>query len=105
MRAELSTVPFVLMSHSVADRDSDPYRITVTPDRFTRQMRWLARHRLRGVAMGELLGAAQRGSTKGLVGLTFDDGYADFPRHVVPVLARFGFTATVFVVAGRLGGC
>jgi peptidoglycan/xylan/chitin deacetylase (PgdA/CDA1 family) len=43
-------------------------------------------------------------STKGLVGLTFDDGYTDFVTQVVPVLARFDFTATVFVLPGRLGG-
>src|SRR5262245_24486765 len=104
MPVELSTVPFVLMYHSIAGRDHDPYHITVTPDRFARQMHWLARHRLRGVSMGELLDAADRGSTRGLVGLTFDDGYADFPVHVVPLLARLGFTATVFVVAGKLGG-
>jgi peptidoglycan/xylan/chitin deacetylase (PgdA/CDA1 family) len=39
-----------------------------------------------------------------MVGLTFDDGYADFAHYALPVLRRFGFTATVFVVAQRLGG-
>jgi peptidoglycan/xylan/chitin deacetylase (PgdA/CDA1 family) len=39
-----------------------------------------------------------------LVGLTFDDGYADFAEYSLPVLQRYGFTATAFVVAGRLGG-
>ncbi len=104
MPVEPCAVPFALMYHSVGERDDDPYRITVTPDRFARQMRWLARYRLRGVAMGELLDAAGRGGAKGLVGLTFDDGYADFPIRVAPLLARLGFTATVFVVAGKLGG-
>ncbi len=101
---EPSGVPFVLMYHSVNDTDDDPYRITVSPARFAEQMRWLERHGLRGTSMRELLDAADRGRTTGLVGLTFDDGYADFTTHVVPVLARHGFTATVFVVAGRLGG-
>jgi peptidoglycan/xylan/chitin deacetylase (PgdA/CDA1 family) len=39
-----------------------------------------------------------------LVGLTFDDGYADFAEYALPVLTRHGFTATLFVVAGCLGG-
>ncbi|HEX6869644.1 MAG TPA: polysaccharide deacetylase family protein [Micromonosporaceae bacterium] len=99
-----STMPFVLMYHSVAPRDDDPYRITVSPWRFAEQMRWLRRQGLRGVSVGALLAACDAGHATGLVGLTFDDGYADFDHHVAPVLDRHGFGATVFVVAGHLGG-
>ena len=55
------------------------------------------------MSLSDLLAAAERGA-RGIVGLTFDDGYADFASTVVPILARFGFTATVYVLAGRLGG-
>ncbi len=54
--------------------------------------------------MATLLCARRRGCAAGLVGLTFDDGYADFLRLALPVLAGHGFTATAFVIAGRLGG-
>jgi peptidoglycan/xylan/chitin deacetylase (PgdA/CDA1 family) len=97
----MGTDPLVLMYHSVGAYTADPYRVTVSPQRFERQMRWLRRNRLRGAAMGEVL-AARRPDRH--VGLTFDDGYADFVTEVMPVLARYGFTATVFVVAGALGG-
>ena len=98
-------VPPVFMYHSVGGRDDhDPYRITVSPTRFAKQMAWLARRGLRGAATRELLDAADRGRAARLVGLTFDDGYADFATEVVPVLTRRGFTATVFVVAGNVGG-
>jgi len=43
------------------------------------------------------------GNARRLVGLTFDDGYEDFLQNAVPVLEKFGFSATVFVVAGMLG--
>ena len=36
--------------------------------------------------------------------ITFDDGYADLAGHAFPVLERYGMTATVFVVTGRMGG-
>jgi peptidoglycan/xylan/chitin deacetylase (PgdA/CDA1 family) len=52
----------------------------------------------------ELLAARAAGRGRGLVGLTFDDGYADFVTDVLPLLTRHRFTATVFVVAGQLGG-
>jgi peptidoglycan/xylan/chitin deacetylase (PgdA/CDA1 family) len=98
MAAEL-----VLMYHSVAPYTADPYRVTVRPDRFGRQLGWLYRRGWRGVSMRELLAARADGTSAGLVGLTFDDGYADFRTHVMPALARYGFGATVFVVAGALG--
>ncbi|MEU3450325.1 polysaccharide deacetylase family protein [Streptomyces thermolilacinus] len=96
--------PWIAMYHSVdTDRD-DPYRVTVTPDRLDTQLRWLRARGLRGVAVRELLAAHARGDATGLVGLTFDDGYADFLHHAVPLLRRHGCTATVFALPGRLGG-
>jgi peptidoglycan/xylan/chitin deacetylase (PgdA/CDA1 family) len=97
-------MPLVLMYHSVEPYQADPYLVTVSPPRFGQQMRWLARRGLRGVSIRDLLAARAAGAGKGLVGLTFDDGYADFTRHALPVLRRYGFGATVFVIAGRLGG-
>jgi peptidoglycan/xylan/chitin deacetylase (PgdA/CDA1 family) len=97
--------PWALMYHSVADRRAgDPYLVTVDPERLGRQLRWLARHGLTGVSMRELLAARARGRAAGLVGLTFDDGYADFLTEAVPRLRHHGCTATVFVLPGLLGG-
>ncbi|GLW45526.1 polysaccharide deacetylase [Streptomyces sp. NBRC 14336] len=97
-------VPWVAMYHSVGDCSDDPYRITVTPERLDDQLGRLRRRGLRGVSMGELLAARFRGEGHGLVGLTFDDGYADFVDHALPVLRRHDCTATLFVLPGRLGG-
>ncbi|NBM20332.1 polysaccharide deacetylase family protein [Streptomyces sp. GC420] len=95
---------WVLMYHSVDDCADDPYNITVSPARLDRQLAWLRRRGLTGVSMTRLLAARARGGAAGLVGLTFDDGYADFVESAVPVLRGHGFTATVFVLPGRLGG-
>lgn len=99
-----ATVPWVAMYHSVGDPSDDPYRITVTPGRLAQQLRWLRRRGLRGVGVRELLAARARGGGRGLVGLTFDDGYADFVTAALPVLRRHGCGATLFVLPGRLGG-
>lgn len=96
-------MPLVLMYHSIDHFDEDPHQVTVSPARFERQMAWLRARGLRGVGMRELLDAHAAGEGRGLVGLTFDDGYADFATRAVPALLRYGFGATAFVVSGRTG--
>lgn len=100
----LRRVPFVLMYHAVAEVSSDPYHLAVPPRRFERHLRCLRRWGLRGVGVGELVDALDAGRARGLVGLTFDDGYAGLVSHALPALRRYGFGGTVFVVTGRLGG-
>lgn len=95
---------WAVMYHSVADCADDPYQVTVSPGRLEQQLRWLRRRGLTGVSMDRLLRARAEGRGAGLVGLTFDDGYADFVERAVPLLRRYEFTATVFVLPGRLGG-
>jgi peptidoglycan/xylan/chitin deacetylase (PgdA/CDA1 family) len=98
-------LPLILMYHSVCDHSTDPYRVTVSPHRFAEHMRWLRLSGMQAVSVRELLDAPERtAGGRRLVGLTFDDGYADFSTVALPILRRFGFTATVFVVADRLGG-
>ena len=97
-------MPMVAMYHSVSPYEQDPYLVTVTPERFERQMRWLRRRGLRGVSVADMLAACREGAGRGLIALTFDDGYADFLEYALPILTRYGFGGTVFPIAGRLGG-
>jgi peptidoglycan/xylan/chitin deacetylase (PgdA/CDA1 family) len=96
--------PWVLMYHSVGPADDDPFRITVSPRRFRAQMDALHRAGRRGVSMRTLLATPPGPLRDRMVGLTFDDGYEDFADVVVGVLDEYGYDATVYVVAGRLGG-
>ncbi|MFI6092127.1 polysaccharide deacetylase family protein [Streptomyces sp. NPDC051218] len=95
---------WVAMYHSVANCADDPYKITVSPERLAAQLRWLRRQGLRGVSMSRLLTARARGEGRDLVGLTFDDGYADFVTNALPLLHHYDFDATLFVLPGRLAG-
>ena len=93
----------ILMYHSISNLENDTNMLGTSPERFEAQMLYLKRRNLRGVSMPELFRARSAGDARGLVGLTFDDGYEDFLHTAVPVLERLGFSATVFVVVGMLG--
>ena len=79
-----SSSPWILMYHSVAVEEEDPYQLTVSPERFAEQIAWLHSRGRRGVSVRELMRARAHGRDDKLVGLTFDDGYADFARYAVP---------------------
>lgn len=96
--------PTILAYHAIAHLTNDPNETATSPKRFESQMLYLRRHNLRGVSVRELRRAISRGNGYNLVGLTFDDGYEDFLHTALPVLESVGFSATVFVVAGMLGG-
>jgi peptidoglycan/xylan/chitin deacetylase (PgdA/CDA1 family) len=93
----------ILMYHSIGWLPEDPIKLCTSPERFWMQMRFLKRRGLRGVSVRELHRAAIAGNAKGLVGVTFDDGYKDFLQVAVPMLEELGFSATVFAVGGMLG--
>jgi len=72
---------------------------------FERQMRYLHDSRYRCISLKEVLHDQPYRFTpaeKAFV-LTFDDGYENFLTNAYPILHRYGFTATVFLVAGHIG--
>ena len=98
----------VLMYHRVAAEvpAHDPYRNFVKAEVFDAQLGWLRRRGFRGVTVSALADALARGESlpDRSVAITFDDGYRDNLEVAWPLLRRHGFTATVFVVSGSVGG-
>jgi peptidoglycan/xylan/chitin deacetylase (PgdA/CDA1 family) len=80
--------------------------LTVAPEQFRRQVRWLARRGYAGIRASDWL--AMRRGARALpskpVLLTFDDAYADLLEHAFPVLEHHGFSAVVFVITRLVGG-
>lgn len=93
----------ILMYHSIADDNSDPWALS--PCMFAAQMDWLAEHGYTVLSLSQLLSNFDHGkSHKKSVALTFDDGFVDFLENAVPVLSKYQYPATLFVVAGEVGG-
>ena len=54
-------------------------------------------------ALAALYSNARLGGKRHAVVLTFDDGYQNFADYALPVLKKYGYPATVFLVTGLLG--
>jgi peptidoglycan/xylan/chitin deacetylase (PgdA/CDA1 family) len=97
----------ILMYHAIATDPNEATRaLSVAPEAFAQQLALIADLGMRPVNTADL--AARWRSGRPLperpVLITFDDGYEGVHRHALPVLAKHGFAATVFVSTGWIRG-
>jgi peptidoglycan/xylan/chitin deacetylase (PgdA/CDA1 family) len=93
----------ILMYHEIAQPTQTHSRLAVSPENFAAQLGYLRSAGFTTLTAAELsarLAVGTRPLPDRPVVLTFDDGYADFHRRAMPVLAQHGFTATLFVTTG-----
>ena len=105
-KLQIPWVP-VLMYHRIVPRPParDPYQNCVTTSAFESHLRWFARRGYRSMTLSELTRSAvhDRGQRGLRMAITFDDGYEDNLVHAAPLLRRYGFTATIYVVTDAIG--
>ncbi|MER5769429.1 polysaccharide deacetylase family protein [Streptomyces sp. NPDC001985] len=97
------------MYHAVAHQPARAtHGLSVSPESFAEQMALLAERGFTPLTTAALGGIWRSGGSRPLparpVLITFDDGYEGVHRHALPVLARHGFAATLFVSTGWLRG-
>lgn len=91
-----------LFYHRVTDDRDD---LAVAPRRFHEQMAILAEQGYRVVDVATAGAMLARGECPArILALSFDDGYLDVAQNALPILDRYGFRATVFVVTGAVDG-
>lgn len=92
----------VLTYHAVDEQASV---ISVSPERFRRQLQLLAERSIEGISLAEAYAhrEASGGFPSGAIVLTFDDGYLSVLEHALPALSVYGFTATIFLASGFAG--
>lgn len=93
----------ILGYHRVAELETDPQLLSVTPRHFAEHLEVLRRHceiaPLQEWASGQHSSDARSRS----VIVTFDDGYADNFYEALPLLQAADCPATVFVTSGMIG--
>lgn len=97
----------ILVYHAVAGTGPPELaRYRVTPAGFEEQLSYLRDAGYYGIGLEEWHAAmAEHKPLPGrAVLITFDDGYLDFLTCAWPLLKQYGFSATVFLVAGQVGG-
>jgi peptidoglycan/xylan/chitin deacetylase (PgdA/CDA1 family) len=103
--ARTDSVP-ILMYHRIAtEGPPDLKRWRLTPELFDAHMNALHRAGYQTITLAEWAeGLVQRRPVREKrVLLTFDDGYSDFLSGAIPILRGHDFSATVFLVAERIG--
>ena len=97
----------VLMYHHVGPLQMGAYpKITISPDKFREQMEWLKLNGYTTIRTVDWLAFYLEGKPlpPKPVMLTFDDAYEDLIEYAFPLLKKNGYTASVFVVTGEVGG-
>ena len=95
----------ILMYHHIAapppNADALRYDLSVPPAMFEAQLRYLRRERYESITLNDLalyLTVGKPLPPKPII-LTFDDGYRDAYTHAFPLLKRYGFTGTFFLIS------
>lgn len=92
----------ILMYHDLSEERSP---ISTPPATFARQMQWLHEAGYQALPVGAVVDALHAGAelpARSIV-LTFDDGFESVYTHAAPLLAEYGFSATVFLVSEYVG--
>lgn len=96
----------ILTYHNIAHAPRGLRRwrsLYVNPGTFARQMWLLKRFGYTGLSMSAAMPYLQGERTGRIAVITLDDGYADNLDSALPVLQRYGFSATCYVVSGSTG--
>ena len=97
----------ILAYHRVACDGPEALRpFRISPEDFEAQIAWLHAHGYTGITLDEFEAAVWEGAAlpDKPVLITFDDGYRDVFVNALPILRRYGFPATIFLVSDKVGG-
>jgi len=94
----------VLMYHAI-DRNDKTTKLSVNPESFEAQMKFLHNNRYNVVTLEKLIEYINNKEAipAKTVAITFDDGYYNNYQYAYPVLKKYNIPATIFIIVGQVG--
>ena len=95
----------IIMYHSVSTTVPPGNVITVSAKTFERQMLFLKKHNYKVIpleAISDFIAKKKKIPPRTIV-LTLDDGYKDNYIYAFPVLKKYNFPATIFIIVSEVG--
>lgn len=95
-------IPIVMYHYvRVVDKQKDPlgYELSINPTDFEKQMKYLKDQGYTTLHLSDLL---DKKVPKKSIVLSFDDGYEDFYTAALPILQKYGFTASNAIITGMI---
>lgn len=80
------------------------YQERIEPENFENNLKTLKKEGFKPIRLTDIYDYISKGKNppKKSVHITFDDGYADNFLYAYPILKKYGFYATIFVIAGKV---
>lgn len=93
----------ILAYHSVSSNRKDA--LAVTPQNFEKQMDYLHKKAFNIISLDKCVEFFKQGRNllKKTVCITFDDGYKDNYENAFPILKKYKFPATIFLITDLIG--
>ena len=93
----------IMLNYHKIDFYDDP--LSVTPTEFANQLNYFKTYNYHPISMKELYDYLEKDAPLPVkpVVITFDDGYVDNYDYAYPLLKKFGYPATVFVITKFVG--
>ena len=92
----------VLNYHKV---DNLQHALSISPQEFEEQMKYLHDNDYHGITPDQLMAYLKYGKelpSKPIM-ITFDDGYLDNYTNAYPIMKKYGYTGTIFIVTNLVG--
>lgn len=83
--------------------DEEPYGIS--PEELEAQLSYLKEHGYQAISLQEYFTARQAGQAlpeKAFI-MTFDDGYRNNLTEALPIIQKYGYTFTIFMISSKIG--
>lgn len=99
-----SDVP-ILMYHYIRtvdpNKDKLGYGLSVTPDQFEQQLHWLSSNEYQTTSLNTFCTDHASLPAKPII-LTFDDGYQDAYTNALPILKKYSYIGTFFIIKNKI---